>query len=151
MNTTENIQKYTLRVYNHATRSCETVEVTEEVFHAYRRTEWNIEDNMASFYEHEIQFSSLLGGAKEAHQNFREFIDTENTPDKILEREAARTTLLTAIAALPQAEQDLIRAIFFEGCGQKVYAMRCGVTQQTISKRKRRILNKLKKSLHDRL
>ena len=42
-------KKYTLMVYNTVTHRNEEVEVTHEVYHAYRRTGWGIENNDTSF------------------------------------------------------------------------------------------------------
>ena len=53
---------YTLSVYNTLTARYESVCVSEEVYHVYMRTNWNIEDSNKRFYKHEIQFSSLTGG-----------------------------------------------------------------------------------------
>ena len=87
-------KKYTLTVYNTVTHRNEEVEVTHEVYHAYRRTGWGIENNDTSFFAHEIQMSGLIGGEEGAYENFKEFIDTENIPDntvlKIMEIDALR-------------------------------------------------------------
>lgn len=72
---------YFIAVYNTLTSKYEDVTVSEEVYHAYMRTNWNIKDNTKSFYAHEIQLSSLIGGDDGAYENFREFIDTEHTPE----------------------------------------------------------------------
>ena len=90
-------KKYTLTVYNIVTHRNEEIEVTREVYHAYRRTGWGIENNDASFFAHEIQMSGLIGGEEGAYENFKEFIDTENIPDntvlKIVEIEALRKAI----------------------------------------------------------
>ena len=72
---------YLITVYNTLTSKYEDVTVSEEVYHAYMRTNWNMKDNTKNFYTHEIQFSSLIGGEEGAYENFREFIDTEHTPE----------------------------------------------------------------------
>ena len=141
----QNNKTYTLNIYNHATGCFETVEVTEEVYRTYQRTAWNIEDNDASFYAHEIQFSSLIGGSEDAFQNFREFIDTENTPDRMIERTEIAETLRRTIGSLTEKEQALIYAIYFDGLTEREYARLCGVAQPTIHKMKQRILKKNKK------
>ncbi len=138
---------YTLNVYNHASGQVETVEVTEEVYRTYRRTEWNIADNDSSFYAHEIQFSSLIGGNENAFHNFREFIDTENTPDLIVEERLLHEHLTRAMSSLSKIEKKLIYAIYFEGLSEREYAQRCGTSQPAIHKMKHRILKKLKKYL----
>lgn len=72
---------YLITVYNTLTSKYEDVSVSEDVYHAYMRTSWNIKDNTKSFFAHEIQLSSLIGGDDGAYENFREFIDTEHTPE----------------------------------------------------------------------
>ena len=145
--TIQESKKYTLSVYNHAAGRFETVEVTEEVYRTYQRTEWNIDDNDASFYGHEIQFSSLIGGSEDTFQNFREFIDSENTPEKVIEEKVLIETLLEAIATLGEKDFELIQALYFDGTSEAMYAKKKGVTQQMISKKKQRILKKIKNIL----
>ena len=139
---------YALHIYNHSSGCFEDVEVTEEVYRTYKRMDWNMEDNDASFYAHEIQFSSLIGGSEDAFQNFREFIDTENTPENVIERKILLEKLMEAIISLSDKEQNLVHALFFDGCSEKDYAKQCGVKQQAINKRKHCILKKIKKILN---
>ena len=80
----ESSRKYTLIVFNTCTREYEEVTVTEEVYHAYCRTRWNIKDNDESFFDHEIQMSGMIGSQDGAYENFREFIDTINVTDDIV-------------------------------------------------------------------
>lgn len=49
-----------------------------------------------------------------------------------------------AVAALPKAERDLIRAIYFEGQTEEDYGKKTGLSQTGISYRRRKILSKLK-------
>lgn len=135
---------YTLSVYNYATSCFETVKVTEEVYHAYQRTEWSIENNDASFYAHEIQFSSLIGGSENAFNNFQEFIDTENTPDRVVERKEMTEAIRQAIRSLPPDDQELVQALFFEGLTGREYARIKCIPQSTVSYRTRTLLQKLK-------
>lgn len=72
---------YLITVYNTLTSKYEDVSVSEDVYHAYMRTSWNIKDNTKSFFAHEIQLSSLIGGEDGAYENFQEFVDTEQTPE----------------------------------------------------------------------
>ena len=65
---------YLITVYNTLTSKYEDVSVSEDVYRVYMRTNWNIKDNARSFYAHEIQLSSLIGGDDGAYENFREFI-----------------------------------------------------------------------------
>lgn len=136
---------YTLTVFNHASDRFETVVVTEEVFRTYKRTKWNIEDNNASFFEHEIQFSSLIGGNEDAFQNFQEFIDTENTPERVIERNEMIAAVHKAISSLPPDDRELVAARFFNGMTVRQYAKLKGVPRSTIYSQERCILKKLKK------
>lgn len=144
-------KKYTLMVYNTVTRRNEEVEVTREVYHAYRRTEWGIENNDASFFAHEIQMSGLIGGEDGAYENFKEFIDIENIPDntvlKIMEIEA----LQKALSVLSDADNKLVQALFYDGLTEQEYAAQVGISQQMINRKKQRILNFLKKLLSEGL
>ena len=142
----QNNKTYTLNIYNHATGCFETVEVTEEVYRTYQRTNWSIENSDASFYAHEIQFSSLVGGSENAFQNFREFIDTENTPDRVLERKEMVAAVQRAICSLPLESQELVQALFYDGLSGSEYARIKGIPQTTVSYRIRTLLQKLKKS-----
>ena len=140
-------KKYTLMVYNTVTHRNEEIEVTREVYHAYRRTGWGIENNDASFFDHEIQMSGLIGGEEGAYENFKEFIDTENIPDntvlKIVEIEALRK----ALSALSDTDKALVQALFYEGLTEQEYASQVGISQQMINRKKQRILKLLKKLL----
>ena len=72
---------YVLNVYNTMTGQYELIQVTKEVFQAYRRTKWNIEDSTERFFKHETQMSSLIGGENDGYERFHEFIDYDNTPE----------------------------------------------------------------------
>ena len=54
------MKKNTVRVYDTVSKKYVDVEASEEVCIHYNRTQWNIDDNNKSFYNHEIQFSSFL-------------------------------------------------------------------------------------------
>jgi RNA polymerase sigma factor (sigma-70 family) len=138
---------YFLCVYNHASGRFESVEVNEKVYRTYLRTQWNIDDNDASFFNHEIQFSSLIGGSENAFENFREFIDTENTPEKVVERSEMIAVLRRAICSLSAEDQELVSARFFNGMTLRRYAQLKGLSHTAIRLRERRILEKLKKFL----
>ena len=74
---------YIVESYDPATRKIERVTVTHEVYNAYRRSGWNIADNNQSFFKHEIQMSSLIGGEDGGYDNFREFIGDPEAVDNI--------------------------------------------------------------------
>ena len=145
----ESSRKYTLIVFNTCTREYEEVTVTEEVYHAYCRTRWNIKDNDESFFDNEIQMSGMIGSQDGAYENFREFIDTINVPDDIVFEQVEKEALYQAISVLPAADRDLVRALFFKGQSELEYAKELGISQPAVHKRKVRILKHLKKILEN--
>ncbi len=140
-------QKYILTVYNTLTQRNEQVEVSEKIYHTYRRTNWNIDDNDASFFEHEIQMSGLIGGDDGAYENFKEFTDTENVPELIVENQIQAEALIRIIAQLSESDRQLIQALYFDSLTEREYADRLGVYRNAVHKRKMRILSKIKKLL----
>lgn len=144
-------KKYTLTVYNTVTHRNEEVEVTHDVYHAYRRTGWGIENNDTSFFAHEIQMSGLIGGEEGAYENFKEFIDTENIPDNTVLKIMEIDALLKALSVLSDADNELVQALFYDGLTEQEYAVQVGISQQMISRKKQRILKSLKKLLSEGL
>lgn len=142
---------YTLKVYNTLTKQYEDVVVTKKVYDTYRRTEWNIKDNDESFCDHEIQISGLIGGEDDAYENFREFIDDVNIPENIFMTREGMKEVRNAVRVLPMQERNLIAALYYERLTESEYADKIGVTQQYVSKSKKKILKKLKLFLEKRL
>lgn len=140
-------KKYYLYVHNTMTGKTEKVEVTKDVYIVYRRTEWNIRDNDESFSKHEIQFSSLIGGENGNYENFHEFVDFESTLDVIYEKEMLYKKLNFIIESLSSKDKELLCALFEDGLTELDYASKINVSQQAISKKKLKILKKIKKLL----
>ena len=111
--------KYTLIVFNTCTQKYEEVTVTEEVYRAYCRTGWNIKDNDQSFFDHEIQLSGMIGSQDGAYENFREFVDTVNTPENIIFDQMEKEDLYQAVSALPATDRALVQGLFFEGMTER--------------------------------
>mgnify|MGYP007029253918 CR=1 FL=1 len=64
------MSKNTLRVYDTIAKKYVEVEVSENVRVGYNRSQWNIDDNDKSFYQHEIQFSALMEALTEHLRTF---------------------------------------------------------------------------------
>ncbi|RGF91034.1 hypothetical protein DXA02_12775 [Ruminococcus sp. AM54-1NS] len=64
------MSKNTLRVYDTIAKKYVEVEVSENVRVGYNRSQWNIDDNDKSFYQHEIQFSALSEALTEHLRTF---------------------------------------------------------------------------------
>ena len=145
-------KKYILHnVYNTLTGEYEDVEVSEELYVTYKRTGWGIENNDTSFFDHEIQLSGLIGGENDNYENFREFIDDVNVPENIFMTKVGMLEVRNAVNDLSEKEKDLIAAIYYERLTESEYAARICVTQQYVSKLKKKILKKLKIFLKKRL
>ena len=139
--------KYTLIVFNTCTQKYEEVAVTEEVYRTYCRTGWNIKDNDQSFFDHEIQLSGMIGSQDGAYENFREFVDTLNTPENIVFAQMEKEDLYRAVSALSAADQALIQGLFFEDMTEREYAERIGVFRNAVHEQKVRSIKKLRKFL----
>jgi len=137
---------YTVKVYNTISNQFEDVAVTKEVYDTYRRTEWNIKDNNESFYEHEIQMSGLIGGEDDGYENFREFVDEENTPERNIVYAEIKKALLESVAELAEEERALVHALYWQGLSEREYSRRSGIPQRTINHRKMYILEKMRKN-----
>ena len=118
----ESDKKYTLTVFNTCTREYEEVAVTEEVYRTYYRTGWNIKDNNQRFFDNEIQMSGMIGSQDGAYENFREFVDTINTPENIALEQMMIEALYQAIAALSAEEQALVQGLILKGMTEREYA-----------------------------
>ena len=128
-------ETYELTVFNTGTQKYEKVSVIKEVYHAYMRTGWNIKGNNESYYAHEIQLSSLIGGEDGAYENFQEFLDDNENPEKLHERQEQIEALHTALATLTAADQQLVRALFFDGQSEREYADHIGVYAMLFKKK----------------
>ena len=135
---------YEVTVFNTVTQKYEKVSVSKEVYHAYKRTGWNIKDNNESFYAHEIQLSSLIGGEDGAYDNFSEFIDDSQNPELLFAQQEQIEELYAAINKLCNSDRELIIAIYFEGMTERSYASKSGIPTMTVHDRKIRALKRLK-------
>ncbi len=139
------MRAFTLSIYNYASGEYEDVEVTEEVYNAYRRTEWNMDKNDSKHSTNTTPFSNLIGGDKGAYENFSEFISDEHNPVGIVMDKLCREALLCALKTLSDDEYRLIFALYIKGKTEREYAKETGIPQKTINDKKHRIIKKLKK------
>ena len=136
-----------LNLTDPATRKIERVTVTHEVYNAYLRSGWNIADNNQSFFKHEIQMSSLIGGEDGGYDTFREFIGDPEAVDNAVAERMLLEALYKALDQLSESDCDLIRALYFEGKTLSEYGEEKGCAISTLSERRKRILRDLKKVL----
>ena len=144
-------KEYKVTVFNTVTKKYEQIAVLEEIYNAFRRTGWNIDDNDDSFFAHEIQMSGLIGGKDNSFENFKEFISENNKVENAVIKNSEKYMLYNAISKLSFSEQNLIKALYFDGLTESEYAGLVNTSQQSVNKRKKRILKKLEKLLKLRL
>lgn len=144
-------KEYKVTVFNTVTKKYEQIAVSEEIYNAFRRTGWNIDDNDDSFFAHEIQISSLIGGKDNSFENFKEFISESNKVENAVIKNSEKSMLYKAISKLSFSEQNLIKALYFDRLTESEYAGLVNTSQQSVNKRKKRILKKLEKLLKLRL
>lgn len=137
-----------IKVYDTITDRMVDVTVSPEVYREYKRSVWREEKNDSSFYEHEIQFSQLIGGNDGAFENFREFIVAgDPTADKVI-MIANIESMLNAVKKLDDQDKELIKMLFFSKMTERECADHYGISQKNINKKKKRILSKLYKLIN---
>lgn len=107
------MNKKTVKVYDTFKGKVVDVKVSQEVYDEYMRTEWGIKNNNAAFYEHEIQFSMLIGGDDGAFENFHEFIVEDDPTAGYALSKAAFDEVMSAVKKLKKADRELIHMIYF--------------------------------------
>ena len=55
------MKKSTVRIYDTISKEYVDIEVSEEVYTYYNRSQWYMDDIDYSLYNHEILFSALIG------------------------------------------------------------------------------------------
>lgn len=140
------MSKFEVTVYDTCSKSWKKVEVSEEIYLEYNRGSWNIKKHDQSFYEHQIQFSGLIGGSENAFENFREF-QQETTLEKDVEEMLLRKRVRETIRSLEPEEQALYFALFEEEKTIREIAEELHVSKSVIGKRKLLLLKKISKLL----
>ena len=136
---------HSLSVYNTLTGKYEDIAVTKEVYEVFTRTGWNIKDNNEAFFKHEIQFSSLTGGEETSYENFREFVSFESDPLELVSSQLEIEQLSRLLGELPLQDKKLVKALFFDGQSERDYAASAGVSKTFTARRKKKIIDRLKK------
>ena len=139
--------KYTLSIYDTISGKFVDVDVTKELYDAYRRMTWNIEKSDQVFNAHEIQMSTLDWDDGET----REYPSNELTPLQLVENAETILELYEALSMLETKDVELIRAIYFAGKTQGEFGAERGESQQSISAKKFKIFKKLREFFKKRL
>ena len=138
--------EYKLSVFNTITRRYEEIEVTKEIYREYKRTEWAIENDDRSFREHQIVFSCLKGGENNNYELFDEFVraSIEAEEENVCDVNDHEEFIRKAVDSLKPKQREVIEELFFKGKTQVKYSEESGISQRTISNRKKAALKKLK-------
>lgn len=139
-------EKHSLCLWHDFGKICRSW-VSCEVCTQYNRTKWAIENNNSSFYNHEIQFSALIGGKDGAFENFREFITEYDDVEKKAAHKMLVEKLYDCLIFLPESDRELIEMLYFENKTERECAEILCTSQQNVHKKKRKILCKLNKLL----
>lgn len=132
-----------LKVYDTFTKELVDVEVSEEVYKAYKRTEWSINKKDAAFRERILTFSELKGEV----ENFNEMMSDEDSA-KNAETKIFTAKLREALKVFSESDKELIKKLFFENKTERECAEYYGINQKNINKKKQRILCSLNKLLN---
>lgn len=138
-------ERKTLKVYDTITKKMVDVEVSKEVYEAYKRSVWREEKGNSSFYEHEIQFSMLAGGSNNAYENFHEFRNGESSSDNDTVKNAYIRIMLKAIEQLPKKDRMLIWLLYFNDMSERDCSKLFGINCKNIHKKKALVLDKINK------
>ena len=119
------------------------IEVSEDVYYAYFRMERHERWQEEKKQEHEVVSYDALDNGETVGAEAVPDLTSPSMEDLTIAKEL-NNRLHHAVEALPKAERELIRAIYFEGETEADYGKRTGMSQTGISYRRRKILSKLK-------
>jgi RNA polymerase sigma factor (sigma-70 family) len=119
------------------------IEVSEDVYYAYFRMERHERWQEEKKQEHEVVSYDALDNGETIGAEAVPDLTSPSMEDLTIAKEL-NNRLHHAVEALPKAERELIRAIYFEGETEADYGKRTGMSQTGISYRRRKILSKLK-------
>lgn len=135
------------------------IEVSEEVSKVLEKTDRKIKYFEKDLKEERCKFNkngvliAIIPSREDSierlqEENSKDFSDDTKDVETIFFRDMLHRELHNAISQLSIKDQKLIKALFFEGKTEEEYGKTLGVTQQSISKKKQRIIKKLKNLLN---
>ncbi len=77
----------------------------------------------------------------------RQFATDEESVDDVAVKTVLIEKMLVCIKLLTPEDQELITELYFKGKSEREYGIQIGISQKGVSKRKYKILNKLKKMM----
>ncbi len=133
-------KKYVLNIYNTCTGRNEEVEVTREVFKAFKRSYWKEKNSDRSLYKHTYSISALEG-ADSQEDSFCEFAVDDLFPEYIADKDLCDRLL----SCLSETAKRRVELYYFNGLNMSEIAEIEGVSFQKISTSIKGALKKMKK------
>jgi len=126
----------TINIYNTTSKKNEDIEVKEEVYTAYRRTQWNMNKNDAKHAYNNILFSDMKCPEGESVENFKEFASDDYNPEKIaIEKESDllshAMSILNQCATQTQKRRFLLH--YYKGLSIRQIAALEGVSHRSVA------------------
>ncbi|MDR0918220.1 MAG: sigma-70 family RNA polymerase sigma factor [Oscillospiraceae bacterium] len=118
------------------------IEVSEDVYNEYMRATWREENRRRACEKHECSYDFLCEHDLDEQTVRGQALVDDIVVDKILLEE-----LYSALSELTVDESNLINALFFGEQSEIDYAEVLNISQQSVNKRKKKILEKLRKKI----
>lgn len=142
------MKNYRVSVFNTITKKYEMVTVTEEIYQVYKKADWDMDNNNRSYRKHVDGQSDLGFGFEDYFENLDAYVDDcARRHEEAIEAKERHEALEEAMKILSTRDRNLIQAIYYSGYSEKEYAEKLGVTQQAIHKKKKKILEQLRKEM----
>lgn len=119
------------------------VEVSPDIYYAYFRMERQERGQEEKKQRNAVGSYDALDTEETTGAEAMPDLIVPSLEHQIISREI-RDTLHQVVEALPKAERELIKAIYFDGKSEADYAKASGMSQTGVSYRRRKILSKLK-------
>ena len=120
----------------------ELVEVSPDIYQLYFRLERQERTLEEKVQRHEVSYDALDNGETIGVEAFS---DDSPGPEEQAITQEIYDRLHRAIDALPKAERELIKAIYFDDIKPETYAKAIGMTVRGVNKRRAKSLLKIKK------
>lgn len=126
----KDLEKLTL--FDSATGDTVTILVTTEVYNEYMRSIWRTHKQDDKYNSLFTPFSALIGGENGAYENFHEFVNEDDLPEKELEKKLKKEIGYRALESLPKTTRKRFVLFYFHRLKAKEIAEIEGVSVNSI-------------------
>lgn len=120
----------------------ELVEVSPDIYQLYFRMERQERTLEEKVQRHEVSYDAM---DNDETVGVEAFADDDPTPEEQAITQEIYDRLHRAIDALPKAERELIKALYFDDVKPEDYAKAIGMTVRGVNKRRAKSLLRIKK------